>query len=267
MADDLTGASSDPIGTATSGRASRFPTAQLKVRTLNSSNFTLWNLQLLHVCKELKCLNILSAPSPDHEDDYRAIHFMVESSPPELQYRIARCKTAYEAYQFIKDKYVGGKDAAYVRELEDKFAKLKMLSSETVEMYIHRAEEIGLRLNDNNRSPLPDVFVDRIIDGLPSAFDDSKSALKVVTVGKKMDEIQQIIAKTAINVGWQPSKSGDKKEEKVPAALNVGKPTPGGGKGNQGKGRSGQGRRVFNIICDRCGEAGHIAKFCPAVCS
>jgi len=45
----------------------------------------------------------------------------------------------------------------------------------------------------------------------------------------------------------------------------VGKPTPGGGKGNQGKGRPGQGRRVFNIICDRCGEAGHIAKFCPAV--
>jgi len=89
----------------------------------------------------------------DHEDDYRAIHFMVESSPPELQYRIARCKTAYEAYQFIKDKYVGGKDAAYVRELEDKFAKLKMLSSEILEMYIHRAEEIGLRLDDNKRSP------------------------------------------------------------------------------------------------------------------
>jgi len=83
-------------------------------------------------------------------------------------------------------------------------------------------EEIGLRLDDNKRSPLPDVFVDRIIDGLPSAFDDSKSALKVVTVGKKMDEIQQIIAKTAINVGWQPSKSGDKKEEKAPAATECG---------------------------------------------
>jgi len=211
---------------------------------------------------------VLTTPLPNNENDYKTRFFMLETAPPELQYKIARAKSAYEAYQFIKSKYMGGGDASYVRELEDKLSKLKMMPHESLDLYVHRADELRERLTDNLRTPLPDVVMDKVIDGLPSVFDESKSSLRVNGRGKDLEETRKILAKTAINVGWEPTKPGQKKEEKQPYALNVGKQGHGGGKGNQKKGNhgnQGQGKnRYEGYVLQKMWEVGHIAKDCLA---
>jgi len=241
MANDLPGGGSDPSGTTSSGRASRFPVAQLRVRTLNPLNFTAWELQLKDICNDLKCLAILESSSPDHEFDLKARRFMLDTVPDDMHNKVARCKSAFEAYSIIKEQFTDGKNPIYVRELENKLDKLKMLPNESVDKYIHRAEELHDRLSDNLRKPLPDVFLDKVVDGLPSAFNDAKVAMKVMTEGRTLESLKRSIVKAGINIGWEPGKDVDKVKENVPIALNVGGQAPGVGKGKKkfrGQGRN-----------------------------
>jgi hypothetical protein len=181
---------------------------------------------------------------------------MINYCGPIYEAKLMRCKTPFEAWSYLKGRFTAGTNISYVRELEGKMASLRLEGKEGIDEYVSRAEDIQARLTDNNRPVLNEVFLDKVVDGLPAAFDEAKVSLKIIAEGKKIDDSRTSISKVAVNMCWVPKK---------PVVASVSVPIAQGVpafENNQGRGR-GSGGWVETRACHHCKEVGHIKRNCP----
>ncbi len=61
---------------------------------------------------------------------------------------------------------------------------------ETTDEYVSRAEELQAQLTENERPVLADVLIDRIVNGLPDAFNPAKVSLRIMAEGKWIDDLR-----------------------------------------------------------------------------
>jgi hypothetical protein len=178
---------------------------------------------------------------------------MIDTCGTSLEHKVSRCVTPYQAYTYIKGRFTKGLNQAFVRELESAMSSLRMKAKETTDDYVCRAEELQAQLKDNERPVLPDVLIDRVVGGLPDAFNSVKVSLRILAEGKSIDELRASIARVAASLSWVPG-------EDVPsvhvAVGQAGVPRFGKGKGSKGVGQ----RKVPE--CWNCGEFGHVQANC-----
>jgi hypothetical protein len=248
--DSAPGASSDR------GFATLSTPNPMRFRQLTQYNFSAWCMQIEDYCDELGCEEILSEELPDHRHRRKVLRVMINYCGPIYEAKLMRCKTPFEAWAYLKGRFTAGTNIPYVRELEGKMASLRLEGKEGIDEYVSRAEDIQARLADNNRPVLNEVFLDKVVDGLPAAFDEAKVSLKIMAEGKEVDDLRKSISKVAVNMSWVPGK---------PVAASVSVPIAQGVPAfdnNQGRGR-GNGGWVDTRACYHCKEVGHIKRNCP----
>jgi len=145
-----------------------------KIHILNDTNWRQWSNQIESYAARVAQPDVLTALGQNHEKAKIVKKYIEDTCGRENEGKVVRCANAFEAYLYLYTKYNKGGNRVYVRNLIDQMDSLKLKDNESLGMYFSRAEELQERLKDNGKDLLPDVLVEKVINGLPPQFESAE---------------------------------------------------------------------------------------------
>ncbi|XP_024009440.1 uncharacterized protein LOC112084523 [Eutrema salsugineum] len=264
-----------------STRTKALNTSSIHCPMLNSTNYTVWAMQMRVLLRVHKVWETVETEAADGEKNNVAMALIFHSVPETLILQVGKLDTAKKVWDAIKSRHVGAERVreARLQTLMAEFDKLKMKNSETIDDFSGKLSEICSRsaaLGTTIEEPkivkkflksLPRkkyihmvASLEQVLDLNTTSFEDIVGRLKAYEerIREEEEEETQDDQSKLMYANMEPQENRDYSGE-----------NRGRGRGGRfysrgrGRGRFNGARDLSEITCYRCDKAGHYASNFP----
>ena len=233
---------------------------------LTSSNYSTWAIKM-------EAQDIWEAIEPaagvvvERRKDKMALACIFQAIPEDVLHQVAKKKTAKEAWESLKTRYLGVDRVkkARLQTLKSEFEALRMKQSDSIDEFAGQISGLASKFSGLGTTLEDTALVKKLLDSVPDKF------LQVVAAIEQFSDVDTMPFEEAIGRLKAYEERIRKRENEHEEQLLLTKAEWEARSSKQeGKGfgstSSGGGRRKFDktkMMCYNCQELGHFAYECP----
>jgi transposase InsO family protein len=216
----------------------------------DGTNIRLWDPAFRSACRQAgpDVLRAVCSPSPGTRADEFGRQLLVSCVPQIMALRTESQPNLCAAYRFVKMQYTGGFNFEQNTQWQMEFDTKRMLPTETFEEFVSRKQLLYCCLQANGFPLSPYALAKACFLNLPPQFANAARQLVLHHALATPAHILMMLRLTAEQVGYV---EGVGPQAVIPKAAVVQASS------------SGSGSPLEGFQCHKCGEMGHIRRFCP----